>query len=153
MLLKASANLARRRVTRNSHARTNFFSFAHRSSGILLHPTSLPGAHGSGDIGSAARKFADWLGAAGQRWWQMLPVGPPGEPPGNSPYSSHSSFAGSPYLIDLEQLVEDALLARTDLEPSGSDRFSDTAVNFPAMIRFRDKRLRQAFSKIGRAHV
>ena len=81
------------------------FQFNRRGSGLLLHPTSLPGPHGSGDIGAEARRFADFLAAAGQTWWQMLPVGPPGAPPGNSPYSSSSSFAGNPCLIDLAALV------------------------------------------------
>ncbi|CAA9377739.1 MAG: GH77, partial [uncultured Phycisphaerae bacterium] len=62
------------------------FTFDRRSSGLILHPTSLPGPFGSGDLGREAYAFADFLAAAGQRWWQMLPVGPPGE--GNSPYSA-----------------------------------------------------------------
>jgi 4-alpha-glucanotransferase len=67
-----------------------------RASGLLLHPTSLPGDHGSGDLGPAAHAFVDFLSQAGQAWWQMLPVGPPGAAPGFSPYSSTSAFAGSP---------------------------------------------------------
>src|ERR1043166_5304210 len=81
------------------------FTFNRRTCGLLMHPTSLPGRHGSGDIGAPALQFANFLQAAGQSWWQMLPVGPPGHPPGNSPYSSYSSFGGSPLLINLDDLV------------------------------------------------
>ena len=64
-----------------------------RASGILLHPTSLPGPHGSGDLGDAAYHFVDWLATARQRLWQVLPLG--GIGPGNSPYMSPSAFAGT----------------------------------------------------------
>src|SRR3954464_750626 len=87
------------------------FQLNRRGSGLLMHPTSLPGPHGSGDIGAESRRFADFLAAAGQTWGQMLPVGPPGVP-GNSPYSSSSSFAGSAQLIDLTALAEQGLLTR-----------------------------------------
>src|SRR5687768_17661433 len=88
-----------------------------RTSGLLLHPTSLPGRHGTGDLGPAAHKFVDFLAAGGQKWWQMLPVGPPGAPPGFSPYSSYSAFAGSPYLISLDELVKVRLLDARDIAP------------------------------------
>ena len=67
-----------------------------RASGVLLHPTSLPGRHGIGDLGAEAHAFVDFLAATGQRWWQILPLGPTGY--GNSPYQSTSSFAGNPLL-------------------------------------------------------
>ena len=70
-----------------------------RASGVLLHPTSLPGPHGSGDFGADARHFVDWLVAGGQTLWQILPLG--GIGPGNSPYMSTSAFAGNVLLIDL----------------------------------------------------
>ena len=123
------------------------FQFNRRASGLLMHPTSLPGPHGSGDIGGEARKFADFLAAAGQTWWQMLPVGPAGAPPGNSPYSSSSSFAGNPYLIDLSALVEENLLTRDDIEPTLQIARSAAAVNFDPMIAFREQRLRRAFER------
>jgi 4-alpha-glucanotransferase len=112
-----------------------------RSSGVLLHPTSLPGPHGSGDFGPEARRFADFLAAAGQRWWQMLPLGPTGY--GNSPYSAESAFALSPLLIDLHALTEDGLLDQDDLEapPFPADR-----VDYAAAARFREPRLRKAFA-------
>src|SRR5947207_14533526 len=93
-----------------------------RSSGILLHPTSLPGPHGSGDLGPPAHRFVDFLAAAGQSWWQMLPLGPPGAAPGFSPYSSYSAFAGSPFLISLELLVEDGLLKKNQIVASPTVR-------------------------------
>jgi 4-alpha-glucanotransferase len=74
-----------------------------RSSGILLHPTSLPGPDGVGRLGGEARRFVDALAEAGQKWWQILPLNAPGH--GGSPYSAISAFAGNPVLIDLEALV------------------------------------------------
>ena len=83
-----------------------------RSCGILLHPTSLPGRFGVGDLGPEAVGFLDFLADTGQRWWQMLPVGPTGH--GNSPYQSPSSFAGSPLLISPERLADEGLLTARD---------------------------------------
>lgn len=80
----------------------------YRSSGILLHLTSLPGRHGIGDLGPAAYEFVDALAAAGQSWWQVLPLGPTGF--GDSPYQALSAFAGSPNLISLELLERDGLI-------------------------------------------
>ncbi len=79
-----------------------------RTSGVLLHITSLPGPHGSGDLGPGARHFVDWLSAAGQSLWQILPLSPAG--PGNSPYQSVSAFAGSPLMVDLDDLVQQGWL-------------------------------------------
>src|SRR4051812_3682954 len=73
-----------------------------RASGILLHPTSLPGAHGIGDLGAEAYRFADWLAEQGMRVWQMLPLGPVGY--GESPYQLFSAFAGNPMLLSLEEV-------------------------------------------------
>jgi len=84
-----------------------------RSSGILLHPTSLPGSRGIGEIGAQARAFVDWLAEAGQSLWQVLPLGPTGY--GDSPYQSFSSFAGNPLLIDLDDLAADSYLTVADL--------------------------------------
>ncbi len=83
-----------------------------RTSGVLLHPTSLPGGRESGDLGAEARAFVDFLADAGQSWWQMLPVGPTGY--ANSPYSAQSAFAGNPLLIDSERLVADGYLSEKD---------------------------------------
>ena len=75
-----------------------------RAAGILLHPTSLPGPDGIGDLGPSAHRFLDWLGAAGVSLWQMLPLGPTGY--GNSPYQCFSSFAGNPLLIHVPGVAE-----------------------------------------------
>jgi 4-alpha-glucanotransferase len=120
-----------------------------RSSGLLMHPTSLPCAHGNGDLGRSAFDFVDFLAESGQRWWQMLPVGPPGAGPGYSPYSSYSAFAGSPWLISLDKLAEDGLLAKKDLVPSAGVRRSEPAVT----ERFRSSRLRQAFEVFERRQL
>jgi 4-alpha-glucanotransferase len=84
-----------------------------RSSGILLHPTSLPGPHGLGALGGEAFAFIDFLAGAGQSVWQILPLSPTGY--GDSPYSSFSAFAGNPLLISLERLVETGDLEANDL--------------------------------------
>src|SRR5688572_23453880 len=120
--------------------------FSRRSSGLLMHVTSLPGRHGSGDVGREALRFVDFLAAAGQTWWQVLPVGPPGDPPGNSPYSSTSSAAGSPYLVSIDGLVEMGLLDRKDAEPPAGVR--DDRVEFAKIRRYRDERLRRAFERV-----
>ena len=82
-----------------------------RSSGVLLHPTSLPGARG-GDLGPAAREFVDFLADSGQSWWQVLPVCPPDG--GGSPYNSPSAFAGSPALVSLEILAAEGYLKKAE---------------------------------------
>ncbi len=84
-----------------------------RTSGVLLHPTSLPGPYGIGDLGSEAYRFVDWLEKAGQRVWQGLPLGPTGY--GDSPYQSFSTFAGNTLLISLESLAAEGLLHRSEL--------------------------------------
>ncbi len=85
-----------------------------RAAGILLHPTSLPSRGGVGDFGAAAYRFVDFLAAARQGLWQVLPLGPLGY--GNSPYSSTSAFAGNPLLISLERLAERGWIAPSRLE-------------------------------------
>ncbi len=117
-----------------------------RRSGILLHPTSLPGPHGSGDLGPAARAFIDALAAAGQAWWQMLPIGPTGA--GNSPYSATSAFAGNPLLVSLEDLAAEGLLDAADL--AVETPFPEDRVDFAAVIPWRRERLRRAFDRFRR---
>ncbi len=85
-----------------------------RAAGILLHPTSLPSRGGIGDFGPAAYQFADFLAAARQGLWQVLPLGPLGY--GNSPYSSTSAFAGNPLLISLERLVDHGWIEQSKLD-------------------------------------
>lgn len=86
-----------------------------RASGLLLHPTSLPGGHGIGDLGPEAYRFVDFLASAGQGIWEVLPLGPAGH--GNSPYAARSAFAGNPWLISLDQLVAEGLLDSGELPP------------------------------------
>lgn len=100
-----------------------------RAGGILLHPTSLPGPHGIGDLGDAAHRFIDFLAAAGLSLWQVLPVGPTGY--GDSPYASFSTFAGNPLLVSLERLVEDGSLSRSDIDPPS---FPADRVDFGRLI-------------------
>jgi 4-alpha-glucanotransferase len=106
-----------------------------RSSGVLLHPTSLPGRFGIGDLGVSAFEFIDLLTAAGQRLWQVLPLGPTGY--GNSPYQSFSAFAGNPLLIALDELIEQGWL--TSLESRGQTVFADGDVDFAAVLAHRQK--------------
>ncbi|RPH60313.1 MAG: 4-alpha-glucanotransferase, partial [Chloroflexi bacterium] len=84
-----------------------------RSSGILLHPTSFPGPYGIGDLGPAAYRFIDFLADSGCKLWQVLPLGPTGY--GDSPYQCFSAFAGNPYLVSPDILMEQGLLTRDDL--------------------------------------
>lgn len=120
-------------------------AFQTRSSGLLLHLTSLPGRHGSGDLSEAAFRFVDFLAAAGQSWWQMLPVGPPGHPPENSPYASSSAVAGSPYLVSLETLWKEGWLTRPEVRPNAG--FSAERVRFALVRSYREQRLRKAWQR------
>lgn len=85
-----------------------------RSAGVLMHVSSLPSNYGIGTFGKEAYAFVDFLKEAGQSYWQMLPLHPTGF--GNSPYQALSSFAGNPYLIDLDMLIEDGLLKKEEVE-------------------------------------
>ena len=113
---------------------------SNRSSGILLHPTSLPGPYGSGDFGAGAYRFIDWLKQAGQTYWQMLPLGEIG--PGNSPYMSCSAFAGNLLLIDLAELASQGWLSQSDLNPH--PEFRADRVEYNQVVPFRLERLRRA---------
>ena len=97
-----------------------------RSSGILLPIFSLPSAHGIGTLGQAAYDFVDFLYEANQSWWQILPVGPTSY--GDSPYQCYSTFAGNPYFVDLDLLVEDGLLKKSELKGvdlGGAEQYVD----------------------------
>jgi 4-alpha-glucanotransferase len=112
-----------------------------RSSGVLLHPTSLPGHYGVGDLGEEAYSFIDFLAASGQSLWQVLPLGPTGY--GDSPYQSFSAFAGNTLLVSPDRLVAEGLLDKRDLE--GAPAFPPERVDFGAAIEFKNKLLRRAF--------
>ena len=114
-----------------------------RRSGLLLHISSLPSDYICGDLGKAAYRFADFLKAGGQSWWQMLPVNPIGL--GNSPYSTICSFAGEPLYIDLEELINDGLLEKPDL--SKPHVLPPNRVNYQKARRFREPLLRKAFER------
>ena len=111
-----------------------------RSSGVLLHITSLPDGEGIGDLGESARDFIDWLVIAEQTWWQVLPCGEVGF--GESPYQSRSAYAGNPWLISLESLVKDDLLDADALpvaELRATDASAAGSVDFPAVSALKDQ--------------
>jgi 4-alpha-glucanotransferase len=112
-----------------------------RASGVLLHPTSLPGRFGVGDLGPEAWRFVDLLETMGQSLWQVLPLGPTGY--GDSPYQCFSAFAGNPLLISLEMLVTDGLLAESDL--AEVPEFPTTEVDYGPVIEFKTRLLRRAY--------
>ncbi|MGA2591384.1 MAG: 4-alpha-glucanotransferase [Bryobacteraceae bacterium] len=114
-----------------------------RASGILLHPTSLPGRFGIGDLGPEAYKFLDFLAAAGQRIWQVLPLGPTGY--GDSPYQLFSAFAGNPLLISLEMLADEGLLTAAEL--AQAPEFPAGEVDYGRVIRFKMPLLRAAYKR------
>ena len=118
-----------------------------RASGVLLHPTSLPGPHGSGDFGPAAYHFVDWLAGAGQKLWQILPLG--GIGPGNSPYMSSSAFAGNVLLIDLGELHKRGWLQAEDL--AGDAAFNEQRLDFATVVPFRTSRLNLAAQSFARS--
>lgn len=118
-----------------------------RASGILLHPTSLPGPHGSGDFGPAAYHFVDWLVAGGQRLWQILPLG--GIGPGNSPYMSTSAFAGNVLLIDLAELERQGWLSPADTAPGPG--LQAARIDFAAVVPYRMERLARAAHRFATA--
>jgi 4-alpha-glucanotransferase len=112
--------------------------FSQRTSGVLLHITSLPGAHGSGDLGAESYHFVDWLVSAGQRLWQILPLSPVG--PGHSPYHSPSTFAGNPLLVDLDEFVRCGWLP-----PRSDHGFEPGRCDFERVAPYRMGRLRETW--------
>ena len=114
-----------------------------RLSGILVHPTSLPGKFGIGDLGPEAYRFVDFLQESGQHLWQTLPLGPTGGH--NSPYQCFSSFAGQPLLISPELLKDEGLL--TDADLSNVPHFSDEEVDFAAVGEYKEELFQKAFAR------
>jgi 4-alpha-glucanotransferase len=111
-----------------------------RRSGILLHPTSLPGPHGAGDLGAGAHRFVRWLADAGQRLWQVLPLGPTGF--GDSPYQALSGHAGNPLLVSLEVLRSEGWLSDADL--AGAPAGDGAAAELDAALAWKRERLGRA---------
>ena len=116
---------------------------AERVSGVLLHPTSLPGRFGIGSLGDEALRFADFLASAGQRLWQVLPLVPTGY--GDSPYQGLGAFAGNPLLVDPEELRRDGMLDASDLEAAPA--FEEGAVDYAAVIAWKGALLRRASAR------
>ncbi len=114
-----------------------------RSSGVLLHVSSLPSQYGIGDFGPEAYRWVDFLDAAGVRYWQILPLNPTGY--GNSPYQGLSAFAGNPLFIDLEDLVTLGLLEQSDL--SRRPRFRVRQVDFDKVNAWKRERFEQAYQQ------
>jgi len=115
-----------------------------RSSGILMHISSLPSPYGIGALGKSAYDFVDFAAAAKQSYWQILPLGPTGL--GDSPYQSFSTFAGNPYFIDLDLLCDDGLLERDDIKKIRWRR-RKTKVHYPALYRRRFDVLLSAYAR------
>lgn len=113
-----------------------------RASGILLHPTSLPGSYGIGDLGSEAYRFVDFLAAARQTYWQILPLGPTGF--GDSPYQCFSAFAGNPLMISPEMLIEDGLITEADL--AEMPEFEAHKVDFGGVYNWKNILLPRAYA-------
>ncbi|MCK9220550.1 MAG: 4-alpha-glucanotransferase [Bacteroidales bacterium] len=116
-----------------------------RASGILLHPTSLPGKYGIGTLGKSAFEFIDFLVKAKQKFWQILPLGPTGY--ADSPYQCFSAHAGNPNLIDLDLLIKANLLTTADLEEYPS--FPESKVSFDTVQKFRLPLLKKAHQTFG----
>lgn len=114
-----------------------------RASGILLHPSSLPGPDGIGDLGPEAYRWIDFLHRSGNQFWQILPIGPTGY--ADSPYQCFSAFAGNPYLISATVLLDQGLLERSDL----SDRptFPTESVDYGPVIQWKTTLMRRSFKR------
>lgn len=117
-----------------------------RASGILLHPSSLPGPYGIGDMGKNAFKFIDLLKKSGQKIWQVLPLGPTSF--GDSPYQSFSAFAGNQLLINPEILMEKKLITNEDL--NNIPEFSEKKIDFENVIKYKNKIFRIAFENFNK---
>ncbi len=113
-----------------------------RSAGILLHPTSLPGNYGIGDLGDDAFKFIDFLKEAGQTLWQVFPLGPTGY--GDSPYQCFSAFAGNPLLVSPDKLKEEGFLSEGDL--ASTPQFNPVKIDYGEVINYKKSLLQKAYS-------
>ena len=137
MIVDPATLLAVTRMKRTEEGHLN------RAGGVLAHPTSLPGPHGIGDLGSDAYRFVDFLAMAGQQFWQILPLNPPGH--GDSPYAALSAFAGNPLLISLDILAAEGLLTPDDL--AGAPSFLADAVDYRAVAAYKLPLLATAYQR------
>lgn len=119
-----------------------------RASGVILHPTSLPGADGIGDLGPEAFRWVNFLADAGCKLWQILPLGPTGY--GDSPYQCFSAFAGNPYLVSPALLLEDRLLGRADL--ADRPQFPHNRIDYGSAIQWKLTLLDRAFRRFNQAN-
>src|SRR5260370_2568024 len=115
-----------------------------RWAGLLLHPASVRGPYGIGDLGPPAYGWVGALAEAKQRWWQILPLGPTGY--GDSPYQAFSAFAGNPFLVSPQYLREDGLLDAGDLD---GVQFPAHRVDFGPVIQFKNRVLARAWQNFG----
>ena len=121
-----------------------------RSCGVLMHITSLPSPYGIGTFGAEAEAFVDWLKENGQKYWQVLPLGPTGY--GDSPYQSFSTFAGNPLLIDLDDLVENGMLTKEQC--AEADYGADPSfVDYEKVYRTKTKLLEEAFTHFEESEI
>ncbi|MEI8130797.1 MAG: 4-alpha-glucanotransferase [Leptolinea sp.] len=119
-----------------------------RQAGVLLHPTSLPGPDGIGDLGPAAYQWVDSIHKAGFTLWQVLPLGPTGY--GDSPYQCFSAFAGNPYLVSPALLMDDRLIQRSDL--TQRPNLPNDQVDFGRVIQWKNSLLMIAFDRFNKIH-
>lgn len=115
-----------------------------RKSGVLMPVASLPGKYGIGTFGKSSYEFVDMLAEAGQSYWQMLPLGPTSY--GDSPYQSFSTFAGNPYFIDPEMLIEEGLLKQKEADAYDFGRKTDT-IDYGRIYESRFLMLKKAFAR------
>jgi len=118
-----------------------------RASGVLLHITSLPSRYGIGDFGKEAYNFIDFLKKTHQKLWQILPLNPPGH--GGSPYNCFSAFAGNALLISIDKLIQDGLLKVEEV--SSVPNFTETKVEFPKVIKFKNELFLKAFNRFDKS--
>src|SRR5690349_17172855 len=116
-----------------------------RSSGVLLHISSLPSHYGIGDLGPPSFDFVDFLSATQQHFWQILPLNPTDGVYHHSPYSSFSAFAGNTLLISPERLVKDGWLKKDDIEVK--PLFSNDEVDYPAAVEYKASLLNLTYEK------
>ncbi len=120
----------------------------HRRSGILIHITSLPSRYGIGDLGPGAYRFVDFLAQTNQSLWQILPLNPTTPVASHSPYSGTSAFAGNPLLISPDNLIEQGLLSRDDVDDL--PQFDDAAVDYDKVAPFKIRLLEKAYHRFAR---